>query len=361
MIAGIAAATAAFAAIFLLARSRGGGQAAPPAAAPGTGGVIVTGSSPGGKLSQILLVSPDGRGGYSVYTLPARTVADTPGHGFQQLGAALGLGGQPLLDQTVANLLQAPVRYHLSFDWGVLEYLAGQAGTIDFKSDRPLSSTDGAVSLAAGDNQESPDEAISYLNDSADDGGAGPQIQALFYRGLLGGIAGKPGLDRRSLARDLYGRVKTDMSEDSFVSLFTAMTGPGRPSGVWPLPVKQAGSGQSWYLEPEPDELAALLSGSPVNSAFSLEIRRGTAGQALAGAAAARLAPLRFTMVPAASQPGVGFDNTQIRCGSDAIGPSNQIHDLLGKGTVIKDDTLQKRQIIVIIGSDLTLQDLQKQ
>ncbi len=360
MLAGIAVSAAAFIVILLLVKSRNTAEAPPPAEA-GSQNVIMTGRDASGKLSQILLASPDGQGGYSVYTLPVRTLADTPGHGFQQLGTVIELGGQPLLDQTVANLLKVPIRYHLEFDLSAVEFLAGQAGTVNFKADRPLSSEDGSINLTAGDNQEGPHEAMAYLNDSVNDGGAGPQIQALFYRGLRDGIMGKPGLDRRNLARELYRRIKTDMSADDFTAMFLAMTTPGKPFGVWPLPVRRAGSGQSWYLDLQPDELQALMSGSPVNATFTLGIRKGAADQSLADALAARLAPLRFTMVPQSDQSGVGFGYTQIRYGSDALGPSNQIHDLLGKGTIIKDDSLQKRQIIVIIGSDLSLQDLRKQ
>ena len=359
LLAGFAVSAAAFAAIFLLARSRAASQAPLPAAGGG-GNVIVTGAGADGKPSQILLMSPGSQGGYSIYTLPVRTVADAPGHGFQLLGAVAGLGGQPLLDQTVANLLGTPIRYHLSFDWSVVEFLAAQAGSVDFKTDRPVSSADGSINLATGDNNKDGQEAVSWLNAAVSDGNAGPRIQALFYRGLHDAIMARTEAERRRLARELYRRVRTDMSEDDFTALFMAMTEPGRPFGVWPLPVRQAGSGASWYLEPLPDELRALMSGSPENSTFTLEVR-GAGDRELADAVAARLAPLRFTMMPGNGQSGAGFDNTQIRCGSDAIGPGNQIHDLLGKGIVIKDDTLQKRQIIVIIGSDLSLPDLQKQ
>jgi hypothetical protein len=50
---------------------------------------------------------------------------------------------------------------------------------------------------------------------------------------------------------------------------------------------------------------------------------------------------------------GVNFEFTQIRYGSDAAHEGNSVRELLGTGTLIKDDFLENNQIIVIIGLDL--------
>jgi hypothetical protein len=348
-----------FLAVFWAVRFRG--SSTDPAEAELVAGdvtenIIFTGKDESGRLSQILVAVHDGDG-FSVYTIPPRTLAETPDHGFQRLDAVLDLGGQPLLDQTLADLLQVPIRYHVSFDYGAVELTAEQAGTINFKADRALATADQSVILNPGDNPTGSQLALSYLKASVNDGQAGPEIQSLFYQGLRESLSGKAELDRRNFARQLMKRLSTDMGDD-FVELFVVMTDPARPFGVWPLPVKMTGTGTTWYLEPDLDQLDVLMSGTPEDSRFNMEIRNGTAAPGVVEAAAARLAPLRFNTTVLPEPSGVNFDNTQIRCGTEALKQGNSVHDLLGKGTIIKDEYMEKQQIIVIIGADLNLSEL---
>ncbi len=351
LLAGIFLSAAVFAGIVVLEKSRGSS----PAARSETGdsqNVIFTGMDRG-NLTQILLLEVSQKG-YSLYTLPARTLADVPGHGFERLDQIINIGGQPLLDQTVADLLRLPIRYHVIFNSGVIGLMASEAGSVNFKALEPLRSADGSVNLGKGNNPADPQQAMSYLNEAVNDGSAGPQIQALFYQGLFAGISGKTEGERRNFAGQLYRQVQTDLGEDSFANLFVSITTPGQPFGVWALPVQAAGEGQAWYFEPQPAELSVLTSGSPANSAFTLEIRNGGVSQPVIDAVTAKLAPLRFKMAPATDASDVGYDSTQIRCGSDALDGGGQVENLLGKGTIIKDDSLEKKQIIVIIGRDVS-------
>ncbi len=350
LLAGIFLSVAVFAGIVALEKSRGSS-----AARSETGdsqNVIFTGIDQG-NLTQILLLEVSQKG-YSLYTLPARTLADVPGHGFERLDQIINIGGQPLLDQTVADLLRLPIRYHVIFNAGAVGMMASEAGSVNFKALEPLRSADGSVNLGKGDNPADPQHAMSYLNEAVNDGSAGPQIQALFYQGLFAGLSGNPESERRSFAGQLYRQVKTDLGEGSFANLFVSITTPGQPFGVWALPVQAAGEGQAWYFEPQPAQLSVLMSGSPADSAFTLEIRNGGVGQPVIDAVTAKLAPLRFKMAPATDASDVGYDSTQIRCGSDALDGGGQVEDLLGKGTIIKDDSLEKKQIIVIIGRDIS-------
>ena len=361
LLAGALASAIVFAAVFALERTRGAPETTPTPATAGDRNVIMVGKDDAGNLSQVLVVVGGAQGGYSIYTMPGRTLADTPGHGFQRLDQVIRLGGQQLLDQTVANLLQVPLRFHVYFDYNAVQIMAEQAGSIDFKAAGALASADGSVSLTAGDNPAGPDKAMSYLKSSVNDPQVGSQVQALFYQGLRGALSAHPESDRRNFARQVYQRIQSDMSADDFVDLFVGITDPGGAVGVWPLPVRAAGSGQDWYFEPVPDELAALISGSPLNAGYTLEIRNGGVDQAVVDAVTARLTPLRFQLAPASDQSNVGYDTTQIHCGSDAIDQGNKVHDLLGKGNVIKDESMPNKQITVIIGKDLSLQDLQGQ
>lgn len=363
LIAGVVAATLVFVGVFLLVRGRASSAdtAGPPSGdSPGT--VIMTGIDDSGRLSQLAVLAPEGQGGFSLYTIPPRTIADTPGYGFQQLDRVPELGGQELLDQTVANLLKLPIQYHVRFTYPDLETAVGPAGTVNFKTDRArnLAGPEGPIQLTVGDNAASPQLAMAILKASVTDGQDGPQVQSLFYQGLRDALSVKPEADRRNMARLLAGRVKTDMDEEKFVDLFTAATAAPGSFSCWPLPASLGGSGDRWFLEPVPAEIEALVTGGSEDKAFNLEIRNGTEQPGVVEAAAERLAPLRYNTTTQTAPTGVDFDETQIRVGSEALTAGNRVLNLLGKGSIIKDEYMEKRQIIVIMGKDLSLADLEK-
>jgi len=361
--AGVLAAVLVFIGAFLLVR--GGASNAAPAAAPaesGSGTVLITGHDDAGSLSQLAVLVPESGGGFSLYTIPPRTIADTPGYGFQQIGRVADLGGQELLDQTVANLLQVPIQYHVHLNYPILEIAAEQAGTVNFRTDKALTlgGAGEAINLTAGDNPANSQRSVAILKASVADGLTGPRVQSIFYQGLRDSLALKAEADRRALAQVLYRRLETDLDEEAFTDLLLSATAPGRPFSAWPLPVRLAGSGTAWYLEPVPAEIKALMTGTSRDAAITLEIHNGTDAGGVVEAAAGKLAALRYKTTLQTDPSGVDFDNTQIRAGSEALDAGNRVRDLLGQGTIIKDEYMEKHQIIVIIGKDLTLAALEK-
>ena len=81
-----------------------------------------------------------------------------------------------------------------------------------------------------------------------------------------------------------------------------------------------------------------LMTGNSQDAAITLEIHNGTDTVGLVEAAAERLAALRYSISLQADPSGVDFDNTQIRVGSEALAAGAWVHDILGKGIVIKDE-----------------------
>lgn len=356
LVSGVIIAAAGFAAVFWLVRPEGSGnvQGQLGAALVENSVVIAVGRDGNGAVSHILAVVP-GEKGYSLYTIPARTLVDVPGHGFQQIGMVMDLGGEPLLDRVVENLLKLPVSRHIQFSQETVNMAAEQAGTLSLRAERPLATADGAVSLAAGDNPVASSRALAILSASFNDSQSGPLLQALFYQGLRDSLSLRSEQDRRSFAAMLARRVDTDLGSDAFTDIFIDLTTAGRAVSVQPLPVRTAGSGASWYFEPLSGQIEALMSRAP-GAAISLEVRNGTGQSGVTEAAAAKLAALNFTTAVQAEASGVNYDYTQIRCGSEALAEGEQVRGILGKGTLIKDEYLEKHQIIVIIGRDLGIE-----
>lgn len=350
IVAGLAAAVLLFAGITFFMRGFGDGPV--QAGAPVEGGaVVMTGRDDAGALSQILVLLPGGQEGYRVFTVMPRTVAEVPGYGFMRLDEALATGGQPLLEEALSGLFEAPVSARVEFDYGALEVLASRVATINFPVGQPWAAADGSVALAAGDNPAGADQALEILKAAVSDGAAGPGLQALFYQGLREALAGLPEDERRAAAAAFAGQVSSDIGAGEVASLAEALLEPEGLAGVWPLPVTLVGGG-SWYLEPVPAQLKAI-TGAAAGAETLLELRNGTtvAGAAEAAAEQLQLPGFSISLVPGISE--VEFAHTQIRCGSEALKQGNQVREALGRGTIIKDDNLEKNAITVIIGRDL--------
>lgn len=364
MIAGLILAAITFVVVFAFLKSQNPGDPGivERESDNGSGNIIAVGKDDAGKLSQLMVIVPEGQSGHGVYIIPALTLANAPGQGFQKLERVYELGGQALLDQTVADLLQIPIQYHISFSSAAIEITAEQAGSINIKTDRPLvlNTENGPINLATGDNITGASLALTYLKGALADAQSGPQVQALFYRGLREALSTRSEADRRSFAAQLARRLETDLSGDDFSDFFVAMTTPGGNFGVWPLPVRAVVNGANWYFEPLPDQIDTLMTGLPSDSGFNLEIQNGTGAVGVVEAAGTRLAPLKYNMILMTDPSGVSYDFTQIRAGTEAVNEGNRVRDVLGKGTLIKDEYLEKKQIIVIIGKDLSLAELEK-
>lgn len=304
-------------------------------------------------LSQLLLLTHEGEGGYSIYTIPVRTIAADPEHGFRRMDEFYALGGRELLGRVTAELLRVPVDYYVAFDNDTIELLAKEAGIINFKADAAMRVKGSETVLSQGDNLTSSDRAVSYLETATDDPDTGPQVQAMFYRGVRDSFILRTDQERSVTAQELVLKMESNLEDDDIVQLFVAMTDAGQPFGVWPLPVTRGGSGDDWYLEPIPDRVEAMIQGSNLNAAFNMEVRNGTETEGLVEEAAAKLEPLRYNMVLNLEVSGVNYDHTQIRCGSEALGECKRVKEALGAGTIIKDEQLEQKQIIVIIGRDL--------
>lgn len=350
IIVGLTVAALLFAGISLLMRDFGDGPA--EAGMPVEGGAIVmTVFDEEGALSQLLVLLPAGEDGYRVFTLLPRTVVEAPGYGFVRLDEALATGGQPLLDEALAALFETGISGHVEFDYAVLSYLASRATTINFPVERPLATADGSIELAAGDNLVGAGRALEILKAAAADGADGPRLQALYFRGLHEALAALPKVERQAAATGFAERVKSDIGSGEVVSLAVALLEPKGLAGLWPLPVTLV-EGGSWYLEPVPGQLQAII-GASAGARTLLEVRNGTTGAGVVEAAASRLEPLGFELSLIPDVSGVEFEYTQIRCGSEVLRQGSQVREALGRGTIIKDDNLEKNRITVIIGRDL--------
>ncbi len=109
------------------------------------------------------------------------------------------------------------------------------------------------------------------------------------------------------------------------------------------------------YLEPDIESAKALLMGTAQEQSVTLQIQNGSGAVGIAEEAGELLEPLGYVMLP----PGNSEDfpnvrQTRIMVSPDAVYAGNRIRTALGVGVVIEDDTLETRNVIVVLGEDYT-------
>jgi hypothetical protein len=361
LIAGLLIALAAFLAVFFLRSGRTAGESPPdeqlePAAEDsGSGNVILVGRGDDGTLAEVMVLAGDAQAGFSMIVLPARTIVQIPGRGFERLDRLYQASGQAPLDQAVADLLQVPIQYHIVYTSQALQLAAEQARTIVLKAEKSLTllqPSEGApASLAVGDNPVGSSMALALLQGAREDPGDGPEIQAAFWQGLRDALAAKSDAEKKGIVTQLAAALQTDMG-DGFGELFISSTTATRSFRVLALPVEAAqGASGEWYFEPQAAGLMAM-SGDAVFPQIELDIENGTDVASAVEDAALKLNPLGFSTILKMEPSGAELAVTQIRCGSEALAAANRVHEALGTGTIIKDEQMEKGQIIVIIGRD---------
>ena len=108
------------------------------------------------------------------------------------------------------------------------------------------------------------------------------------------------------------------------------------------------------YFEPDVAGLQELLGGRPPESAVSVEVQNGSGVVGAAQKVSEVVSPLGYTVLPpknAEGFPDVAI--TQLFAASDALAEADRLRGLLGRGTVVQQDTLPPGRVIIIVGKDL--------
>ncbi|MCL5942875.1 MAG: LytR C-terminal domain-containing protein [Actinobacteria bacterium] len=143
-------------------------------------------------------------------------------------------------------------------------------------------------------------------------------------------------------------------------ALRTVLRQPAVGTGVVGVLPGRLVEGQGFtYYEPDPTKVEELLGGAPPARAVSVEVQNGSGVVGIAQKVAQTLEPLGYTFLPpknADAFPDV--ESTRIFAAADVLAEADRIRGLLGKGTVVKQESLPAHRIIVVVGKDLTLADL---
>lgn len=143
-------------------------------------------------------------------------------------------------------------------------------------------------------------------------------------------------------------------------ALRTVLRQPAVGTGVVDVLPGRLVEGQGFtYYEPDLTEVEQMLGGAPPERTVSVEVQNGSGAVGIAQKVAKKLEPLGYTFLPpknADAFPDV--ESTRIFAAADVLAEADRIRGLLGKGTVVKQESLPAHRIIVVVGKDLTLADL---
>ena len=113
------------------------------------------------------------------------------------------------------------------------------------------------------------------------------------------------------------------------------------------------------YYEPDSAATQSLLGGAPAEQAVSVEVQNGSGTVGIAQKVSEAIEPLGYTLLPpknADAFPNV--ETTQIFAASGVLAEADRIRGVLGTGTVVKQDDLPAQRIVLVVGKDLSMDDL---
>jgi hypothetical protein len=269
----------------------------------------------------VLLLHPREYGGV-VLALPGMTLVKTE-DGFRTL-AQLCIPGGGDVGAAVSEALGVPVGPVASTEWAAL-----RAGMID-----------AGIGGVAAETLASAEAAVDPLAEAA--------VVAEGLLGLVAAIGSEQGATVWSdleLGGDSVGFVDAVAADSSSVA-----------GGGWSAAViageMHVGAGFE-YLEPDVAAATVQLTGVPAGAAITLDVQNGSGAIGVTEAAGELLSSLGYRILPYKNAPDFpDVVETRIVFAPDAAGEAEKVRDLLGVGTMSKDDTLAPGYVLVVLGAD---------
>jgi hypothetical protein len=151
----------------------------------------------------------------------------------------------------------------------------------------------------------------------------------------------------------LWAGVELQGDASGFRSALEAAAGSGKQWTVAAVAGRLVEGNGFKYVEPEVAVARALLSGTPNDSAITVELQNGSGAVGIVEAAAAQLQPLGYQLTPSGnSEDFPNVVRTRIVFSTDSAGAAARVQALLGVGAMIEDPEAGLDQVIVVLGSD---------
>ncbi len=325
-----------------------------------------------GGADWLTLLAVD-RGGTDPLTLfvPASTLTEIPGHGFDAIGKAMALGRLPLQEVAVENLLGASVDHTMVVSEQLVSRLVDLADGIEVDVPERLLAPSGTDRLVpvfeAGPQRFDGARAIRYLQyeGEKDDELAQAVRSQQIWEGLYARFEGERAADLKRIVTSLLtASPVTDAPPEDAGAFLGAFAAAGEDARTYrTLPVQAVGSGgpeDAFRVEQTRlDELVrTLLAGSlppagPGRGA-RVQVLNGNGEPETGLSVAALLVPAGFRIADTGNARSFDFKRTKIIVYRETDLPiAVRIRDLLGLGAIEISRTQQTIvDVTVVVGRD---------
>jgi polyisoprenyl-teichoic acid--peptidoglycan teichoic acid transferase len=327
-----------------------------------------------GQADWLTLMAIDRRGREPLALfIPAATLTEIPGYGYDSVGKAMSLGRVPLQEITVENLLGIQIDHTLMVPESLVSKLVDRTGGVEVSVEKSLLAPQGADRLVpvfqAGRQRFDGRKAVKFLGYMGPDedelarfGRAQQLWEALFTR-----FAGKKAGDLERIVAGFGSALVTDAPPRDVGVFFSAFAGAGADARSYrTLPVDPIGSGgEEDAFRVRDTDLEALVAGMLAASRPPDAPGRGTRVQVLNGngepevgaQVASLLVPDGFRITLTGNAQRFDYAGTRIVFYRDAdLAVAQRIRQRLGVGEIVKGRTQQSIvDITIVVGRDFLL------
>lgn len=350
----VAVAFAAVAGAARLARWVLGGEPEPRRA--GYLALVTFGEGEGpGPASALLALRDAADGSVTLYTVPRALLLEAPGGEYVLAGDMLAAGQ---LKGDLERLISADIDFVYRLPYESLETLAGGAELWVSLEDPVRLEVDGVERGHKGRSAVPAAQVGALLRARGETGADEAAMQEALTRAVLQAAA----LRSRSERERLIDAVVADATGDdrSYLrELLRAAT--ARDVTVARLPSRgQTDLGQFAYRPDRERIMAEITRRAPGFAAdVTVLVRNGSGELGIGEAVAARLAVLDVELPPPANADSFDYRRTQILAGAESLRVAEDIRAILGRGVVLDGSDLGPATVVVIVGKDLRVKDLQ--
>ncbi|HEY5388313.1 MAG TPA: LytR C-terminal domain-containing protein [Thermoleophilia bacterium] len=353
MLAGVVAFSAVLGAWYFGAHLLGGGQTAMK---PGYLTLITLTGDSGRPEAAALAVKDATDGSHSLFIIPRDLLLEGPNGEYVFAGDALAGG---TLKQDLERVINAPVDAAYDVPLSTLSAFAGSS-VLQVTLSRPVKLVVEDEERVYMDGAAIPESDIPALFAAAGPSGEdSAAMQEALWRSALQAAAVRPDAERARAAEAAVaassGSHDTRYLDDALRGLASSTVTVARVPST-----SRVAEGQFAFV-PDPEGIMADITRKApgYRGRATVLVRNGAGTVGIGEAVRRRLSVLDVDLPPSTNADSFDYRQTQILAGRGALAVAEDVRAILGRGVVLDGADLPPDQVLVIVGGDVRLKDLE--
>jgi len=354
MLAVVVAFSAVLGAWYLGARLLGGRQAAMK---PGYLALITLTGAADRPEAAALAVKDAADGSHSLFIIPRDLLLEGPNGEYVFAGDAL-TGGT--LKQDLERVINARVDAVYELPLSTLSDLA-DSGALQVKLSRPVTLVVDDTERVYRDGAAVPANDIPALFAAAGPSGTdSAAMQEALWRAALEAGALRPAADRARAVDAAVASSSGAHDKRLLGDALRGLTSSGTATVARVPSTSRVAEGQFAFV-PDPEGIMADITrrAPGYRGRATVLVRNGTGAVGIGEAVRRRLSVLDVDLPPSANADSFDYRQTQILAGRGALAVAEDVRAILGRGVVLDGADLPSDQVLVIVGGDVRLKDVE--